>query len=163
MARIRTILRPFACEARRRYLNLVWGMDIGEDCMISFSARLDKTYPRGIHIGDSTAINFGAVILTHDFTRDMHVDTRIGSRCQIGANSFIMPGVTIGDECMVAPASVVMKDVPPNTIVAGNPARMVERGITTGRWGKLIRRPVEAGDPAHATAAMKPVATAGRV
>jgi len=139
LARIRKEIRPFACEAYRQFLNRVWGMDIGEDCMISFSARMDKTYPRGVHIGTSTAVNFGAVILAHDYTRGMHVDTHIGSRCQIGAHSFIMPGVTIGDECVIAPASVVMKDVPPNTLMAGNPARAIERGIRTGRWGCLIR------------------------
>lgn len=107
--------------------------------MISLSAKLDRTYPRGIHIGESSAVNFGAVILSHDYTRAMHVHTHIGNRCQIGAHSFIMPGVTIGDECIVAPASVVMKDLPPNTLAAGNPARSIERGIRTGRWGRLIR------------------------
>jgi acetyltransferase-like isoleucine patch superfamily enzyme len=71
----------------------------------------------------------------------MHVDTRIGNHCQIGAHSFVMPGVAIGDNCVVAPASVVMRDVPPNTLVAGNPARPIERGIQTGRWGKLVRGP----------------------
>jgi acetyltransferase-like isoleucine patch superfamily enzyme len=139
LARIRNELRPIACELSRQFYVRGWGMDIGKDCRISLSARLDRTYPRGIHIGESTAVSFGAVILSHDYTRGMHVDTRIGKRCQIGAHSFVMPGVTIGDECIVAPASVVMKDVPSNTIVAGNPARAIERDIRTGRWGKLIR------------------------
>jgi acetyltransferase-like isoleucine patch superfamily enzyme len=150
LARVRRELRPHVCELYRQYLNRAWGMDIGPDCMISLSARLDRTYPRGIHIGESTAINFGAVILAHDYTRSMHVDTTIGSRCQIGAHSFIMPGVTIGDECMVAPASVVMRDVPSNTLVAGNPARPIERGIRTGRWGILIRNPETAGEGGEA-------------
>ena len=112
------------------------------------SATLDRTYPRGVHIGESSAVSFGAVVMTHDYTRGLHLDTRIGERCQIGAHSFIMPGVTIGDECVVAPASVVMKDVPSNTLVAGNPARMIERGIKTGRWGKLIRDPIPDNEPA---------------
>ncbi len=141
LARIRRELRPFTAEMYRRYLNKAWGMDIGDDCMISMKATLDRSYPRGIHIGRSSAVSFGAVIMTHDYTRNLHVDTRIGERCQIGAHSLVMPGVTIGDECVVAPASVVMKDVPANTLVAGNPARMIERGIKTGRWGKLIRDP----------------------
>ncbi len=112
--------------------------------MISLQATIDKTYPRGIHIGESTAVSFGAAILSHDYTRGLHVDTYIGARCQIGAHSLIMPGITIGDECVVAPGSVVMKDVPPNTLVAGNPARQIERGIHTGRWGRLLREEVEA-------------------
>lgn len=126
-------------ELHRKYLNAFWGMHIGERCMISLSAKLDKAYPRGIRIGDDTAVSFGAVILTHDFTRDLHVDTIIGSRCAIGARSFIMPGVVIGDEVIVAPGSVVMSNVPSNTIVAGNPARPIERGIRTGARGRLIR------------------------
>src|SRR5579872_5036056 len=122
LARIRRELRPHMCELYRQYLNRAWGMDIGKDCMVSLSSRMDKTYPRGIHVGESTAINFGAVVLAHDYTRNMHMDTYIGRQCQIGAHSFIMPGVKIGDNCVVAPASVVMRDVPSNTLVAGNPA-----------------------------------------
>jgi acetyltransferase-like isoleucine patch superfamily enzyme len=154
LARIRREIRPLACEMRRRYLNHFWGTDIGPDCMISFSAKIDKTYPRGIHIGRSTAVNFGAVILAHDYTRSLHVDTWIGDRCQIGANTMIMPGVRIGDECIVAPGSVVLKDVPSNTLVAGNPARAIDRGIRTGRWGIIARddnSEVPAAAPADAT------------
>jgi acetyltransferase-like isoleucine patch superfamily enzyme len=154
LARIRREIRPLACELHRQYLNRAWGMDIGEDCMVSFSSRLDRTYPRGIHIGDSTAINFGVVVLAHDYTRNMHVDTWIGRQCQIGAHAFIMPGVRIGDNCVVAPASVVMRDVPPNTLVAGNPARPIEKDIQTGRWGKLIR----AEEPANTEEAGSAVA-----
>ena len=95
-------------------------MDIGPNCRISLSARLDKTNPRGVHIGDSTAINFGACILTHDYPRWLCADTWVGKECNIGARSIIMP-VTIGDNCVVAAASVVMKDVPANCFV-GKPA-----------------------------------------
>jgi acetyltransferase-like isoleucine patch superfamily enzyme len=54
-----------------------------------------------------------------------------------------MPGVRVGDNCVVAVSSVVMKDVPPNCLVAGNPARVIEKGIQTGRWG-IINRMVQA-------------------
>lgn len=135
---VRNGLRPLAMKLRIRYLRS-WGMTIGEGCQISFSAVLDKANPKGVHIGDDTAVNFGAVILTHDFPRRKYADTRIGSRCQIGARSIIMPGVTIGDECAVAVGSVVMKDVPPNTIVAGNPARPIERGMRLGPLGMQLR------------------------
>jgi hypothetical protein len=67
----------------------------------------------------------------------------IGKECNIGANSIIMAGIRVGDNCVVAAASVVMKDVPPNCLVAGNPARIMEKGIRTGPRG-IIDRTVRA-------------------
>lgn len=50
---------------------------------------------------------------------------RIGNRVWIGFNVSILKGVTIGDEAVVAAGSVITKDVPPHSIVAGNPAKVV--------------------------------------
>ena len=122
---------------RRLYLVRVWGMEIGEGTEISFSAKLDKTNPRGIHIGAHTRVTFGVAILSHDFLNWVHMDTRIGSYCFIGARSIILPGVTIGDHCVVAAGSVVNRDVPANSMVAGNPAKIVKENIQTGRLGSL--------------------------
>jgi acetyltransferase-like isoleucine patch superfamily enzyme len=143
LAVIRRELRPLFMKMRRFYFNKVWGMDIGPDCRISFSAKLDKSYPRGVHIGERTAVNFGACVLTHDTPRRLHLHTWIGKECNIGAHSIIMPGVKVGDNCVVAVASVVMKDVPANCLVAGNPARIMEKGIQTGPLG-IINRTVRA-------------------
>jgi acetyltransferase-like isoleucine patch superfamily enzyme len=46
-----------------------------------------------------------------------------------------MPGVKIGDHCVVAAGTVVMRDVPSNSVIAGNPGRVLERDIQTGRFG----------------------------
>ena len=145
MPAVRTGLRPLAVSLRRYYFNRVWGMHIDPDCTISLSAKLDTTNPGGIYIGESTAVNFRACVLTHDYPRRLSLETRIGRQCQIGAYSIIMPGVTIGDNCVVAVASVVMKDVPSNCLVAGNPARIMEKGIKTGRWGIIQREPEQTG------------------
>ncbi|WP_442854348.1 DapH/DapD/GlmU-related protein [Arthrobacter sp. Soil782] len=48
----------------------------------------------------------------------------IGRNVWIGSNATILPGVTIGDNAVVAAASVVTKDVPANTVVVGSPARV---------------------------------------
>jgi acetyltransferase-like isoleucine patch superfamily enzyme len=52
---------------------------------------------------------------------------RIGRGVWVGARVIILAGVSIGDECVVGAGSVVTKDVPAGTLVAGNPARVVRR------------------------------------
>jgi acetyltransferase-like isoleucine patch superfamily enzyme len=119
--RIRELLREVVLRLRRQYLVRVWQMDIGEGTAISGSAKLDKTNPRGVHIGNK-------------LDRDVH----IGDNCFIGAHSIVLPGVTIGNGCIVAAASVVARDVPAGSLVAGNPARVVEHNLKTTRYGVRI-------------------------
>ena len=61
---------------------------------------------------------------------DKHADKigriRIGNNVNIGWNAIIMPGVTIGNNCVVGAGAVVNKDVPDNSVVAGVPARIIE-------------------------------------
>jgi len=137
--RIREFLRWTLIELRRRYFVRVWNMDLGVGTSISFSARLDKTNPRGLHIGAYTTVTFGAAILTHDYVNERDADVRIGDNCFIGAYSIILPGVTIGDNCIVGAASVVVRDVPAGSLVAGNPARVVEHNLRTTRYGVRLR------------------------
>lgn len=127
----RRIVQPYTMFLYRR----VYGMDIGRDVRISLGARLDRTNPKGIHIGDFTAITSGAAILTHDFINRLHTEVHIGSNCFIGYGAIILPGVTLGDSVIVTGNSVVGRDVPSNSIVMGNPARVVETNIVTGPWG----------------------------
>jgi len=113
------------------YLRRVYKMDIGKDVRISWKAHLDKSInPRGIHIGDGTDVVNGAMILSHDACRRLfRANTYIGKNCIIGARSIILPGVRIGDSTIVAAGSVVTKDTPPNTILAGNPAKIIKEGV----------------------------------
>lgn len=64
-------------------------------------------------------------------------DTIIESDAWIGMNAMIMPGVTIGEGAIVAAGSVVAKDVPPYTIVGGNPAKEMKKRFTDGEIEKL--------------------------
>src|SRR5437773_790533 len=137
-ARLRDALREVVLLMRRQYLNRVWKMDIGEGTAISGSAKLDKTNPRGIHIGTYSVVTFGAAILTHDYVNQRNNDVRIGDNCFIGAHSIILPGVSIGDGSIVAAASVVARDVPARSLVAGNPARDVEHDVHTTHYSDRV-------------------------
>lgn len=130
-------LRELLVGVKRAYYNSIWGMDIDRTATFSLSARFDLTYPKGVHIGAETYIAFDAAILTHDMTRRMYRDTRIGRRCFIGARSVILPGVQIGDECVVGAGSVVTSDVPPRSVMAGNPARVIRSDIRVGPYGRF--------------------------
>lgn len=103
----------------------LWGMDIHPDSFIEPSARIDRTYPRGVHISQHTYIGEAAVILTHDMTRGIYYDTYVGQNCYIGPRSIILPGVTVGDNAIVMPAALVREDVPPGSTVIGNPAKIL--------------------------------------
>lgn len=136
LSTFRTIVHRNLVQPSMMFLyRKVYGMDIGRDVRISMGARLDKTNPKGIHIGDFTAITSGAAILTHDFVNRLHTDVYIGRNCFIGYGAIVLPGVRIGDSVIVTGNSVVGRDVPSNSIVMGNPARVVESNIVTGPWG----------------------------
>ena len=117
-----------------------FGMNIGKNVRISLKAKLDKRNPKGITIGDGSYLAFGATILCHDMSRNIKSDVKIGKNCFIGANALILPGVTIGDEVIVGAGSVVTKNVENNTIVAGNPAKIIKKGIKTTKWGILVTK-----------------------
>jgi acetyltransferase-like isoleucine patch superfamily enzyme len=130
-------IREALIELRVWRLRKLAGMDIGRDTRISLRADLDMTNPRGVHIGDGTLVAFHAVVFAHDLSRHFHTHTYIGRNCFIGAHAIIMPGVTIGDQCIVGAGSVVTNDVPAGSIVGGNPARVLRSGIKTIKWGIL--------------------------
>lgn len=86
----------------------------------------------GVVIGDDCLIGHNVVIATlnHDVAPGRRADmipdpVAIGSNVWIGSNATILPGVSIGDDAVVAAASVVTRDVPAGAIVVGSPARVV--------------------------------------
>lgn len=51
---------------------------------------------------------------------------KIGDNCWFGANVSVMPGVTIGEGCVIAAGAVVTKDMPANSLIAGVPAKVIK-------------------------------------
>jgi len=101
------------------------GVVIGDDCKI----RPFVFIPTGVTIEDDVFVGPNV-----SFTNDKYprvkgewklLRTRVKKGASIGANSVILPGVTIGEEALVGAGSVVTEDVPSRAIVAGNPARIV--------------------------------------
>ena len=138
IVKFRNILRKALLKPYYLLLTKFYGMNISSSAVVSLGAKLDKTYPSGIHIGNESYVASGAIIFSHDFTRNLHANTYIGERCFIGANVIIMPGLTIGDNVIVGAGTVVTKNVPKGCIVVGNPARIIKENIQTKKYGKLV-------------------------
>lgn len=86
----------------------------------------------GITIDDDVQIaaNVQLISNNHDLDNRMIITCKpvhICRRAWIGAGATILPGVTVGENSVVGAGSVVTRDVEPNTIVAGNPARMIRK------------------------------------
>jgi len=131
-------LRRVLVETKRWYYNRLWGMDIHPTAEFSLSAKFDRTFAKGVHVGAYSYIAFDARILTHDRTRGLYVDTRVGQNCFVGGGSLILPGVEIGDNCVIGAGSVVTKSVPARSVVAGNPARVLRSDIEVGPYGRFL-------------------------
>jgi len=126
------------------YLRSRYGMDIGKNVIIAKTVHLDKNInPKGIHIGDNTWLLRNAMILAHDYCRGENgmgkrYETYIGRNCVIGVNSIVLPGVKIADHCVIAAGAVVTKDIPSHSMVAGNPAKILRKGIIVSDMGQII-------------------------
>ena len=114
------------------------GAIIGEGCEIYPSASIDSE-PYLVKIGNHVRINSYVHLITHDGACwvvrglnnglddcDLFGKINIGNNVSIGTGALIMPNVTIGDNCIIGAGAVVTKDIEPNTVVAGVPARKIE-------------------------------------
>jgi UDP-2-acetamido-3-amino-2,3-dideoxy-glucuronate N-acetyltransferase len=107
------------------YVYIEEGVEIGNNCKI----RPFVFIPTGVTIEDNVFVGPNVT-----FTNDKYPKVRgewrlspiiVKKGASIGGNSVILPGVTIGENALIGAGSVVTKNVPNNTVVAGNPAQIV--------------------------------------
>ncbi len=127
---------PIGAKNRCR-LERLRGVKIGKHVFLGGGNILDRVAPQLITIEDYVSLAGGVYILTHSnpttplreiLGEESHVikPVKICRGAWIAINVVILPGVTIGENSIVAAGSVVRKDVPPFTIVGGSPAKVLK-------------------------------------
>ncbi len=110
------------------------GVTIGKGCYIGFNVVCDTNYPELVSIGDNVTISHNCMLIAHtatpaqSFLGGIYRDTahvKIESGAWIGANSTILPGVSIGKDCMIGAGSVVTQSTDQRSLWAGNPCRKI--------------------------------------
>lgn len=120
---------------------LVFGdVAVGRETWVGPNAMLDGS--GGLTIGEFCSISAGVQLYSHDTVEwaisggqagPERSPTRIGNRCYIGPNSIVAKGVTIGDGCVIGAGSVVLSDLPPDSMAVGAPARIIGRASERDR------------------------------
>lgn len=125
----------------------VSGVTVGEDCTINKYVDLDGR--GGIKIGDRVSISAYTKVLSasHDpNTNNFAYQVKpviIGNYVWIGTGALVLPGITLGDGCVVAAGSVVTRNVAPFDIVAGNPARKIGERLRELNYTPYWRPPFQ--------------------
>ena len=121
------IVPPFQCE---------YGHNIkfGKNVFVNFNFSLLSSAE--IEIGDNCYIgpNVGIYTAMHPIEPDRRrlginfaKPVKIGADCWLGAGVIVLPGVEIGEGCTIGAGSVVTKDIPPQSVAVGNPARVIRK------------------------------------
>lgn len=129
----------WSIASRKNRANLLRkdGLKIGMNCEIYRDVNFGSE-PYLIEIGDNVRITSGVKFCTHDggvWTLRNMKDLKqidlfgkiiVGNNVHIGWNTIIMPGVRVGNNCIIGCGSIVTKDIPDNSIAVGIPARVIE-------------------------------------
>ena len=117
------------------FVEIKKGAFIGKNCKISSHSFICE----GVHIEDNVFVGHGVMFTNDLFPRSTNLDgspqteadwkvieTHVKKGASIGSNATILCGITIGENSLVGAGAVVTKNVPPNTVVAGSPAKVIK-------------------------------------
>ena len=117
------------------FVEIQKGATIGKNCKISSHTFICE----GVHIEDNVFVGHGVMFTNDLFPRATNpdgsaqteadwklIETYVKKGASIGSNATILCGITIGENALVGAGAVVTKDVAPNTIVAGSPAKFIK-------------------------------------
>lgn len=134
----RAILEPIAPRKVRPAIMRKMGCHVGKGCFIGDNVRIDTGHADMITLEDGVSIAGGTRLLCHqrDF-KEYYVGSDYNTLgyiikpiilkkgCLIGMESFVLPGVTVGEGAIVGAGSLVTKDIPAWTVATGRPAKVV--------------------------------------
>ena len=129
------------------YLDYGYRTTIGDDFFSNFN--LSILDGGGVEIGNRVFIgpNVGIYTVNHpmDARRrekgyEWALPVKIGNKVWIGGGVTILPGVTIGDNTVIAAGSVVTQDVPANVVAAGNPCKVIKEAEKGDRYGIIDKK-----------------------
>ena len=116
----------------RIFLYRKMGVTIGKHSQIGLDSYLDDQFPELITIEDEVVVSFRVTIVAHDeatgYINDGTVSAVVIKKgSYIGTGAIILPGVTIGEDCVIGAGAVVADSIPDNSVAVGVPARVIRR------------------------------------
>jgi putative colanic acid biosynthesis acetyltransferase WcaF len=131
------LLRMFGAKIGRNVLicggvrvHVPWNLELGDYAAIGDKVEIYNLAP--IRIGAHTTVSQHTYLCasSHDYTRSdfplYSLPITVGAQAWIAAGAFVAPGVTIGEGSVVGARSVVLRDIPPWTVAAGNPCKLIK-------------------------------------
>lgn len=131
---MKKIIKRLIYRLRANYITedlVKMGLKVGTNFHRMHDVILDPSHCWLIEIGNDVTMAPRVHVLAHDTSTKMHLGytkigrVKIGNKVFVGADTVILPNVTIGDNCVIGANSTVSKDIPAGSVVAGNPAKVI--------------------------------------
>lgn len=128
---IRKILEYLRGEPQHLEKLIKRGLKVGKNFKRMGGVIIDPSHCYHITIGDNVVLAPRVHVLAHDSSTGIFIgktraaNVTIGNNVFVGAGSIILPGVHIGNRVIIGAGSIVTKDIPDNSVAAGNPARVI--------------------------------------